>query len=106
MPELLHSEAAIGGNCAQARSKRSICIRLRGADRSSAEMKWLIAKTGVKESIRTRARGRSRAGSPSRFMPVSIWIAAGWGAPSAAQNSAHSVISGSEPSTGMSCEAT
>ena len=80
MPELLHREAGIGGNCAQARSKRSICVRLRGADSVFGGDEMAHRQNG-REGVRSgrgRAAGRARR-SPSRFMPVSIWIAAGCG---------------------------
>ena len=79
MPDELASEAGRCGKAARAASKRSICAWLRGSPGISDETKWLISRSAplVAPCVSIAACRRARDSKPSRFMPVSRWIAQG-----------------------------
>ena len=101
MPLELASEAGTPGKPARAASKVAICRATcsRWVWRPD-HTKWLITRDISSLAASLAAAGICSAIRPSRFMPLSSWIAQGDRV--LAQASAQSSISGSEPSTGRS----
>ena len=103
MPAELARLAGAFGNLARRASKIFRCVSFFGWSGSSAQARWLIISASSKAADSPFARARaatSSAESPSRFMPLSIWMAAGSFARAAEQNAAHSSISAALLSTG------